>query len=72
MAAGDAYQPVLRPIPVRELRQQSAPDPPFPVMPDGVLIFDDDADTDLCRREHMKRNYDEHSEMPDIEKIMFQ
>ena len=67
MTTGDAYQPVFPPRPVsrpeiiriEQIRlNQSAS---FPVIPDGVLIFDDDDVTDLCRREQMRRYYDKHS-----------
>ena len=83
MTTGNPYQPVLPPKPVsrpavirsertRLKLPQQAVDPPFPVLPAGTLIFDDESDADLCRREQMKKYHEEHSRMSDIEEKMFQ
>ncbi len=82
MTTANPYQPVLPSKPItrgasissRSRRQAADPaaDPSSPQPPPGTLIFDDESDTELCRRKQMKKYYEEHSRLADVKEKMFQ
>ena len=78
MTTGNPYIPVLPPKPITRgaaissRSQRQAADPLSPQPPPGTLIFDDESDAELCRREQMKKYYEEHSRLADVKEKMFQ